>query len=232
MGLCGSQTGCGCGITSTASGADPINGFVPTISVSGAGTGGDPFTLEINQEWADEVAAYDGRIDTLDNDLSVVEGRLDWRDRGWLMQRTLNRVINDSTFITMNTTTLETDMIFIEGATLMSGSLVAGATGDADGIRIDEQGLYELGALVVFQSTTAAGNAVIRIEVDGVEQPFARISNRFAGGNTIKAAIELVTWIEVGVNEVITYDIFVNWDSASSNDATEYQWWGRMVRPG
>jgi len=56
MALCGSST-CGCGVTSSPSTATAINGFVPTIDVSGTGVLGDPYDLTLNTDWADEVAS-------------------------------------------------------------------------------------------------------------------------------------------------------------------------------
>lgn len=70
MGLCGSQTGCGCAIVS--SGSTPgsaIGGFLPTIAVSGAGSGGDPFQIDLNTDWTEELASQlsDAQADILTN---------------------------------------------------------------------------------------------------------------------------------------------------------------------
>lgn len=56
MGLCGGFR-CGCGLTSTPASSGAINGELPTINVSGSGEPGDPYDINLNDDWSAQVAS-------------------------------------------------------------------------------------------------------------------------------------------------------------------------------
>ena len=56
MGLCGGFR-CGCGLTSTPASSGAINGELPTINVSGSGEPGDPYDINLNDNWSAQVAS-------------------------------------------------------------------------------------------------------------------------------------------------------------------------------
>lgn len=55
MPLCGGFR-CGCGVTSSPATEGAINGYLPTIDVSGSGEPGDPYDLKLDENWAEQVA--------------------------------------------------------------------------------------------------------------------------------------------------------------------------------
>ena len=126
MGLCGSIR-CGCGVTSSPAVSGAVDGYLPSIEVSGSGEAGDPYDLSLNDAWA-----------------AVVAGAL--TRTGMMASRTTNQSIPVATLtvITFPTEVSDTDGFFTPG-----GSTITIPTGKG--------GLYAISVVAVCTTGVGGG---------------------------------------------------------------------------